>query len=84
MIGAPVFKLCGGNINNSGTGAFRNQMHKAKKVLTGVTEAHTAADTGFIIGSAAGHVKGNHTLILVPDIYHTVYLFVFRSNLETR
>ena len=47
-------------------------MEEAEQILTGITEAHAAADTGFIVGSGTGHVEGNHALVLVPDIDHAV------------
>ena len=49
-------------------------MDEAKKILAGITESHAASGSGFVVGSGAGHVKGNHTLVLVPDICHTVYM----------
>ena len=83
VVGAAVAKLCGGNIQDTFPRPFRDQVYEAEKILSGIPEAHSSADTGFIIGSAAGHVKGNHTLILVPDIYHTVYFFTIGRNLIT-
>ena len=58
------------------SGAVRDQMDETEQVLTGITEAHAAADSGFIIGSGTGHVEGNHALVLVPDIDHAVEFLV--------
>ena len=76
MVSTAVLHLGSGDIENSCTGTFRDQMYEAKKILTGITEAHAAACSGFKIRSGSGHVKCNHTLILVPDINHTGKFFV--------
>ena len=55
-------------------------MNKAQKILTGITESHSTSDAGFVIGSGTAHIKGYHTLILVPDVYHAVKLFLFGRN----
>ena len=55
-------------------------MNETEEILVTVAEAHASADTAFKIRSGAGHIKGNHALILVPDVYHAVYLFVGRIN----
>ena len=78
MIASAVLKLGGSDIDDSFSCAVRNLMYETENVLVGISEAHTTADTGFEIGSGTGKVEGNHTLILVPDVYHTVNL-VFRS-----
>ena len=80
MVCAAVHKLGGSDINDPFSCPVRNQVHKAEKILTGIPKAHPPANTGFIIGSGTGHVKRHHTLILVPDIYHAVNLFVGRSD----
>ena len=49
-------------------------MYKAKKILTGISKAHASSCTGFVVGSRAGKVESYHTLVLVPDICHTVYV----------
>ena len=54
----------------------RNQMYETEQILTGITETHTTADSGFVIGSGTGHVESNHTLILVPGVDHTVDFLV--------
>jgi len=47
-------------------------MYETEQILTGITESHATADTGLKVRCGTAHVKGNHTLILVPDVYHTV------------
>ena len=49
MICASVRELCRCNINNSFPCAFRNQMYKSEKILTGITESHASSGAGFII-----------------------------------
>ena len=51
-------------------------MYETKEILTGITESHSAACTGFIIGSGTRHIKGDHTLVLIPDICHTIYMLI--------
>ncbi|SCH78067.1 Uncharacterised protein [uncultured Blautia sp.] len=74
MVSASVLKLGGSDVQDSFPCALRDQMDEAKKILAGITESHAASGSGFVVGSGAGHVKGNHTLVLVPDICHTVYM----------
>ena len=47
-------------------------MNEAEKLLAGITESHAAAGSGFVVRGGTGHIKGYHTLILVPDIGHAV------------
>ena len=76
VVGAAVGELGGGNVQDALPRAGGDQMHKPQKVLAGITEAHTAAGAALIIAGGAAHIKGDHTLVLVPDIDHTVELFV--------
>ena len=78
MVGAAVLKLGGGNVDNPLSCPVRDQMHKAKKILTGIPEAHAASDAGLVVGSGAGHVECDHALVLIPDIDHTVNFIVGR------
>ncbi len=55
-------------------------MHEAEQVLAGIPKSHAAPDTGLKVGCGTAHVKGYHTLVLVPDIYHAVQLFLGRGN----
>ena len=74
MISTAIFKLSSSNIKDTLSCAFRYKMYKAKKILTGISKAHTSSCTGFVVGSRAGKVESYHTLVLVPDICHTVYM----------
>ena len=74
MISTSIFKLGSGNIQNTFSRTFRNQMYEAKQILTGITESHTTSGSGFVVGCRPGHIEGDHTLILVPDICHAVYM----------
>ena len=72
MIGGAVLVLRGGDVDDALPRTVRDQMDKAQKILTGITEAHAAADAGLIIGGGTAHVKGDHALVLIPDIRHAV------------
>ena len=82
MIGASVRELCGGDIDDPLPCAFRHQMHKAQQILTGIAESHSSSDPGFKVGSASGHVEGDHALILVPDIDHPVHFGTGTGDME--
>ena len=83
MVSASIFKLCGCNIKNTLSCTFRDQMYESQEILAGITESHTAACAGFVIGSRTGHIEGYHTLVLIPDIGHTVYIFVLTFYMVT-
>ena len=80
VIGTAVRELGGGDIDDTLSCALRDQMNETEQILAGITESHAAAGTGFIIGSGTGHVECYHALILVPDVDHTVNLFIGRGN----
>ena len=81
MIGRAVGELDGRNVDDSLSGTLRNDVHKAVKILAGITEAHATADARFIIRSGAAHEESDHALVLVPDIHHPVQLIVFAAQL---
>ena len=76
MVRTAVLELGGSDINDTLSCTVRNQMYETEQILTGITETHTTADSGFVIGSGTGHVESNHTLILVPGVDHTVDFLV--------
>ena len=76
MVSTAVLELGGSDINDTLSCTVRNQMYETEQILTGITETHTTADSGFVIGSGTGHVESNHTLILVPGVDHTVDFLV--------
>ena len=51
-------------------------MHEAKQVLVGIAEAHAASHARLVVGGGTGHIERDHALVLVPDVDHTVELFV--------
>ena len=53
MIGTSVFELSGGNINDTLSCPFWNQMYESEQILAGVTESHATSDTGFVVGSGS-------------------------------
>ena len=59
-------------------------MHKAQQVLRGVTEAHAPPDAAFIIAGGARQVKGDHALILMPEVDHAVQPRVAACDLIAR
>ena len=76
VVGAAILKLGGGNIQNALPGAGGDDVHKAQQILTAVPEAHAASGAAFVVAGRAAHVKGDHALVLVPDIDHAVQLFL--------
>ena len=54
---------------------------EAQKILAGIAEAHSSSQSALIIAGAAAHAEGDHALILVPDIYGSVELFISGGNL---
>ena len=73
VVAAAVRELGGGYVYDTLASAFRNLMHKAHKVLIGVPEAHSAADSALEERGRTGHVEGDHALVLVPDVDHPVH-----------
>ena len=82
MVSAAVLELGGSDIDDTLSCTIRDQMNETEQILAGITESHAAAGTGFIIGSGTGHVEGNHTLILVPDVDHASQFFICTSPSE--
>ncbi len=76
MVSAAILKLGGGNVDDTLSCAIRDQVNETEQILAGITESHTSADSGFIVGRGPGHVEGHHTLVLVPDVDHAVDLVV--------
>ena len=76
MVAAAVRELGGGYVYDTLAGTLRNLMHEAHKVLIGVPEAHSAADSALEERGRTGHVEGDHALVLVPDVDHPVHLFL--------
>ncbi len=62
VISTAVLELCRRDIDDSLPCPFRNQVHEAKKILTGIPEAHAAPDTGLVVRRGTAHVEGNHAL----------------------
>src|SRR5512146_2510061 len=52
VVRAPVRKLGGGEIQNSGASAFGKEVHDAEQVLVRVAKPHAAADAGLEVRSA--------------------------------
>ena len=81
VVGAAVRKLGRGDVKDALPGALGNQVDKAEQVLRGVAEAHAAADAALVIAGGAGHVEGDHALVLVPQAHHAVKALLARVYL---
>ena len=82
MIGAAIRELCGGDVQNSFPRALRDQVDEAKQILTGVSKSHPPSNSGLVIRGASGHIKGDHALILIPDIDHPVHFGMRAGDAE--
>ena len=78
MIAATIRELGGSDVDDPFFCSVRNLVYETEDILVGISEAHTTTDTGFEVGCGTGQVKGNHTLILIPNVYHTVYFVIRR------
>ena len=57
-------------------------MNEAEDILIGISEAHSSADTALEIWCGTWKVECYHALILVPDVYHSVYLVIRCVNID--
>ncbi len=80
MVGASVWELRRGDVDDALACAVGDQMHETEQILAGIPKAHTAPDAGFIVGGRTAHVERHHALILVPDVDHAVDLLVGGLN----
>src|SRR5690625_1459080 len=76
VVRGAVFKLRGGDIQNTLFGTLRHLVYKADQVLVGISKAHAPADTGFKERGTAAHIESHHALVLVPDVYHPIQLLI--------
>jgi hypothetical protein len=51
-------------------------VHKAQEILVGVAEAYTSPDTRLKVGSRSRQIKGDHTLVGIPDIHHSIRVII--------
>ncbi len=72
MIGAAVFKLHGGDIQDADPRPFGHHVHKAEQILATIAEAHAPARAALEIAGAAAQVEGDHALIGMPEVDHAV------------
>ncbi len=82
MISTAVFKLGGGNVQNALACPGWYLMHKPQQILIRISKTHTPPNSRFKVRSTARHVKGNHTLIRIPDINHAIEFFIATLDLE--
>ena len=76
MIGGAVGPLDGSDVDDPLPGPVRCHVDKAQKILTGIPEAHAPSGAGLIEACGAGHIEGDHTLVLVPGVDHPGELFI--------
>ena len=76
MVRTAVRELGGGNVQNALAGTSGNHVHEAQQILTGIPEPHASSHPAFKVAGGTAHIKGDHALVLVPDIDHPVQLFV--------
>ena len=76
MIAAAVRELGRSYVYDTLTRPFRYLVYKSHKVLVGVAEAHSAADSALEERSGTGHVESHHALVLVPYVHHPVELLL--------
>ena len=76
VIASAVFQLCRCQVDQTLSCSVRNLVYKAQQVLVGVTESHATADTALEVRCRTGHIKGDHALILIPDVDHAVHLVI--------
>ena len=74
--GGAVLFLDGRNVDDAFARAVGDHVYKSQQVLAAVAKSHAAPDPALVIGSGAAHVEGNHALVLVPDIHHSVQFLV--------
>ena len=82
MVAAAVRELGRRDVEYSLACALRNLVHEAHEVLVGIPEPHTPAYSALEIAGAAAHVEGDHTLVLVPYVHHTVQFLYSCGGLE--
>ena len=59
-------------------------MYKAQQILAGIAEPDLPSKAGFVVGSRSTYAKSDYTLILIPDINHTVYMRISAYHLIMR
>ena len=82
VIGAAVFELRGGNIQNALAGALRDHVDKAQQILIRIAETHPAPDARFVARCRTRHIERDHALVGVPDVDHPIGVFIRRLHLK--
>ena len=81
VISTAVFEHSRREIEHTLSCALGYLMNEAQQILVAVTEAHSSAYTALEIRSGTRHIERYHALVLIPDVYHSVYLLVGRINM---
>jgi len=76
VVATTIRELCRSDVDDALTSTWRYLMNKAHEVLIGITEAHATTYTTLEETCTAREVKGDHALVLVPDVHHAVELVV--------
>ncbi len=72
MIATAVGELCRRYVDDACAGTLRNLVHETGQILIRVAEAHSASYTTLEKRGRTREIECDHTLVLVPDIDHTV------------
>ena len=72
MVTASIGELRRSNVDDALTGTAGHLMYKAHQVLVGIPEAHAAAYATLKETGRTREVEGDHALVLVPNVNHTI------------
>ena len=82
MESTPIAQLCGCKIKQPFPGSFRHHVDETKQVLGRIPESHSTPNSAFKIGRRTAHVKCDHALIGIPDVHHTVGIYIRSIDTE--
>ena len=82
VVRAAVGELRGGNVDDPLSCALGYKVNETEQILAGISKAHASPDAGLIIRGAAGHIEGDHALVLIPDIDHSVHFRTGTGDME--
>ena len=80
MVATTVRELGRSDVDDTFTSTTWNLMYEANEILIRITEAHTTTYTTLKEACRTREVECNHTLVLAPDIHHTVKTLIIRLH----
>ena len=80
VIATTVRELGRSDVDDTFTSTTWNLMYEANEILIRITEAHATTYTTLEETCRTREVERNHTLILAPDINHTVQTLIIRLD----